>query len=616
MRKAARLKATQSLHGCYRAAIGHGRLSIRKAMSLAPNSGPRPIRILRWFARAGTILSVTSPFILKHAWGIPTVLPEMPMHVLFPVGVVIGMAQAWRSELGGGAITLASILLFYLLHAVWEPGGFAGIWPLAYAAPGLALLVCGLATPQAWYEIGLSPPWQGRVGFVDAIRNPGLLGDPHTAWRRERIASLPVESLVAEMLRASRRADADRWEVLDYTVAIQNAGEHAVPHLMAALEKATAERTPADTEDSPAAKVLAQIIDCLESEAPKEAIPLVSRHLDHPDDWVRRNAAQFLASSGHDEALEILASIFKTDDCSLEDGVVNGLLAVLRTKRAGPSFRRRMFDLLAAWKRWDYQTPGILLDLDRARGAALLTGHSLLLGKPKKLRNILEALHKRGISVDESVLLELVGSIEIHDENPLSDDNATAVKFAIQLLAPHSSSAATAAIEQGTKSPWKNVREGAARALAARAGIEDPYRFVWDRSKELGDDALTPPQRHVREATRLQDEVENGGFAQYFLNSSGDHWREAQEALIAIGCQGDLAIFRKTLAAFSGGAPSVDRDARRAQLARIPGDDGDLDSPPFDAACSQYYKDPDEREVLLMRYAIAHADHFRAAKEP
>jgi hypothetical protein len=45
------------------------------------------------------------------------------------------------------------------------------------------------------------------------------------------------------------------------------------------------------------------------------------------------------------------------------------------------------FDLLAAWKRWDYQTPGILLDLDPARGAALLTGHSLLLGKPEQLHN-------------------------------------------------------------------------------------------------------------------------------------------------------------------------------------------------------------------------------------
>ena len=585
-------------------------------MLLAPNCGPRPVKVLRWLARATSVVSLALLAMFATSGGDAPSANEWVLLAFFPIGVAIGMIVAWRSELVGGALTLASLVIFHILVASLGSGGFPGFWFAAFAAPGIVLLFCGLATPLAWYQIGLSPPWQGRVGFVDAIRNPGLLGDPHTARRRERIASLPVESLVAEMLRASRRADADRWEVLDYTVAIQNAGEHAVPHLMAALEKATAERTPADTEDSPAANGLAQIIDCLESEAPKEAIPLVSRHLDHPDDWVRRNAAQFLASSGHDEALEILASIFKTDDCSLEDGVVNGLLAVLRTKRAGPSFRRRMFDLLAAWKRWNYQTPGILLDLDRARGAALLTEHSLLLGKPEQLHHILEALHKRDISVDESVLLELVGSIEIHDENPLSDDNATAVKFAIQLLAPHSSSAATAAIEQGTKSPWKNVREGAARALAARAGIEDPYRFVWDRSKKLGDDALTPPQRHVREATRLQDEVENGGFAQYFLNSSGDHWREAQEALIAIGCQGDLAIFRKTLAAFSGGAPSVDRDARRAQLARIPGDDGDLDSPPFEAACSQYYKDPDEREVLLIRYAIAHADHFRAAKEP
>lgn len=587
-------------------------------MPLAPNSGPRPIKALRWLARAGTVASIATPFFLKFALAAPIAWPQMPMRLLFPIGVGVGMIHAWRSELGGGAIALASLALYYLLHAVWEPGGFAGFLPLAYASPGLLLLFCGLATPQAWREIGLLPPWKSGVSFIDAIRTPGLLAETRAAQlrERERIDALPADRLVAELLEAFQSPDDDDFDVSGYTSAIKKTGGRAIPYLMTALEKATAKRKPDDDARSAATVTLRQVINCLESEAPKEAIPLVSRHLDHPDDWVRRNAAQFLASSGHDEALEILASIFKTDDCSLEDGVVNGLLAVLQTKRAGPSFRRRMFDLLAAWKRWNYQTPGILLDLDRARGAALLTEHSLLLGKPEQLHHILEALHKRGISVDESVLLELVGSIEIHDENPLSDDNATAVKFAIQLLAPHSSSAATAAIEQGTKSPWKNVREGAARALAARAGIEDPYRFVWDRSKELGDDALTPPQRHVREATRLQDEVKNGGFAQYFLNSSGDHWCEAQEALIAIGCQGDLAIFRKTLAAFSGGAPSVDRDTRRAQLARIPDDRGGLDSPPFEAACSQYYKDPDEREVLLMRYAIAHADHFRAAKEP
>jgi HEAT repeat protein len=528
------------------------------------------------------------------------------------------MIHAWRSELGGGAIALASLALYYLLHAVWEPGGFAGFLPLAHASPGLLLLFCGLATPQTWREIGLLPPWKSGVSFIDAIRTPGLLAETRAAQlrERERIDALPADRLVAELLKACQSPDDDDFDVSGYTSAIKKAGGRAIPYLMTALEKATAKRKPDDDARSAANVTLRRVINCLESEAPKEAIPLVSKHLDHPDEWVRRTAAQFLASSGHDEALEILASIFKTDDCSLEDGVANGLLAVLQGNRAGPSFRRRMFDLLAAWKRWDYQTPGILLDLDPTRGAALLTEHSLLLGKPEQLHNILAALQERGISVDESVLLELVGSIEILDENRPWDDNAKAVKFAIQLLAPHSSSAATAAIEQAAKSPWKNVREGAALALAARAGIEEPYRFVWELSERLGDDALTLPQRYVREATRLQNEVENGGFAQYFLNYTGDHWREAQDALIAIGCKGDLAIFRKTLAAFPNGAPSLDSATRRAQLARIPGDDGDLDSPPFDAACSQYYKDPDDREVLLIRYAIANADHFRAAKEP
>jgi hypothetical protein len=122
--------------------------------------------------------------------------------------------------------------------------------------------------------------------------------------------------------------------------------------------------------------------------------------------------------------------------------------------------------------------------------------------------------------------------------------------------------------------------------------------------------------RAANSETELARDQRNDGVAFDVEFGTGDHWREAQDALIAIGCKGDLAIFRKTLAAFPNGAPSLDTATRRAQLARIPGDNGDLDSPPFDAACSQYYKDPDDREVLLIRYAIANADHFRAAKEP
>lgn len=587
-------------------------------MPLAPNSGPRPIKVLRWLARAGTVASIASPILLKLVLGIPTTMPAMPLKLVFPIGVMVGMVHAWRSELGGGAIALASLVLFYLLHAFWEPGGFAGFWPLAYASPGLVLLFCGIATPQAWREIGLLPPWSRGVGFIDAIRVPGLLADTRAAQRRERerIDTMSADALIAELLASSTSKVDDDFDTHGHEIAIKEAGPRAVPFLMAALEEATAQRKPDDAEDSPRARTLKKLIRCLEGEAPREAVPLVARHLDHPDEWVRRFAAQFLAASGHDEALPSLASVFGAGDSWHEDGVENGLLVVLRTGRAGPSFRGRMFDLLAAWSDWSYQTPGILLDLDRARGEALLASRSLLLGRPKQLHHILEALHTRGIGVDGTVLLELIDSIEIRDEHPLTDDNARAVKMALQLLAASSSEAATAAIERGVQSPWRNVREGAALALAARARVEEPYRFVWDLARSVGDDALTVPQRNILEATRLEGEVENGGFAQYFLNSSGDHWRNAQDALIAIGCSGDLALFRKTLAAFPGRAPSTESALRRAQLARIPGDDGDLDSIPFDAASSDYYKDPDDRRVLMLRYAIAHADHFRAAKEP
>lgn len=113
------------------------------------SSGTVPLLALRWTARILSILSLGVVLLFAfgerlHLWNFSP--HELTLFVFFPVGVCLGILAAWKWEILGGAITLASLTVFYLLHNLLSggfPGGFAFI---ALAVPGFLFLLCGLLT--------------------------------------------------------------------------------------------------------------------------------------------------------------------------------------------------------------------------------------------------------------------------------------------------------------------------------------------------------------------------------------------------------------------------------------------------------------------------------------
>lgn len=84
-----------------------------------PGAGRLP-RLLRRIARISSLLSIGFLFLIvageilfPHAAGPFTNREILPM-LFFPIGVVAGMVLAWRTELAGGLLTIASLLAFYL----------------------------------------------------------------------------------------------------------------------------------------------------------------------------------------------------------------------------------------------------------------------------------------------------------------------------------------------------------------------------------------------------------------------------------------------------------------------------------------------------------------------
>ena len=88
---------------------------------------------------------------------------------------------------------------------------------------------------------------------------------------------------------------------------------------------------------------------------------------------------------------------------------------------------------------------------------------------------------------------------------------------------------------------------------------------------EYGDslDKLTKAQKIFYYNQCLEREVNNGGFNQYFYNSSGDYSNETVEALKAIGAIKTSSILQRAINQFPNGIVPKDRDERISLLQQI-----------------------------------------------
>jgi len=144
---------------------------------------------------------------------------------------------------------------------------------------------------------------------------------------------------------------------------------------------------------------------------------------------------------------------------------------------------------------------------------------------------------------------------------------------------------------------------------------EDPTTFAialsdlvfprWDRD---GFDALTPAERVAYCVDALEREVNNGGFHQFFLNSSGDTTAETAAALEAIGAAAAGSLFARAVVAFPGGQPPKDREQRVRILEGVSEETRET----WLALDDEFYTYPDDLTALMRRFVGLHRGEFRA----
>ena len=79
-------------------------------------------------------------------------------------------------------------------------------------------------------------------------------------------------------------------------------------------------------------------------------------------------------------------------------------------------------------------------------------------------------------------------------------------------------------------------------------------------------DNLSAPQRVFYLNQNLEREVNNGGFHQFFFNSSGDHADETVGALEAIGALKTAELLRGAIGKFPDGKVPKDQDERQVLM--------------------------------------------------
>ena len=120
---------------------------------------------------------------------------------------------------------------------------------------------------------------------------------------------------------------------------------------------------------------------------------------------------------------------------------------------------------------------------------------------------------------------------------------------------------------------------------------------------------LSEPERVFVAIWTLEADVNNGGFDQYYGNSSGDHAWFAPDALRAIGAATMAGIVERANAPFGPEGPPVSREERLARLEAV--EDGAEEV--WGELEEAFYDYPDDLTGLLYRFVQANKGEIRDA---
>ncbi len=137
------------------------------------------------------------------------------------------------------------------------------------------------------------------------------------------------------------------------------------------------------------------------------------------------------------------------------------------------------------------------------------------------------------------------------------------------------------------------------------AVMKNIYPYL-SKGYELWDLNLTPGQIAIYIAEYGEAEVNNGGFDQFFFNTSGDYAHELPDAFRRIGAPRKAALAERAIAVFPQGKCPRDREKRWEAMDKIPEADEKL----WDKIDDEYYDTQEDIYDLGVNYVKEHPQEF------
>ena len=122
--------------------------------------------------------------------------------------------------------------------------------------------------------------------------------------------------------------------------------------------------------------------------------------------------------------------------------------------------------------------------------------------------------------------------------------------------------------------------------------------MVYEKEMIRGEVSLETRERTIIDVTTLKGEVDNGGFGQFFTNTSGSRVQPTIAALKAIGAVQTQRILEQACSVFPNAMPSCDGTERFDQIDHLPPNHSTL----WDRLDSEFYNCEEDLEELLWAY--------------
>lgn len=378
---------------------------------------------------------------------------------------------------------------------------------------------------------------RGSWGFKELVKNPDLWDEMSEGQHEvEKETQAAQNWSVEQVVRAIRhfvfdvKTGRDAWgerRVLD------SLGARAHPAIIGILRDASVRpklTVPTGTDLLPEAP-LNRLCDLMAEHPPAEVAELLVPFLDDPSSEIRKDVALVIGNVGTPSVIDPMRKAFSDADEYVRSYALMGLQRAVKGEHLDDRCKRELFSdlqqLIARGENADNAT-GLLLDFETERATDFFLSETVFTPSSKSLHEALEAIADRKIPVPRDRLLALINELE---ESKLEYPRTYALGEALRLLGQHQKSGDHAFLEARTKHAEDRVAEGAASGLLAAHGLEGFRQRLWDKESADGFAALSIPQQYFSAVSVLDGEVNNGGYSQYFVNSSGDYWKEALAGL-------------------------------------------------------------------------------------